>query len=166
MEQNLTPNSNKLSFWTLLYSVLGFTAFQFIPVYFTQQTPRLIYYCILFLAFAFSSVIQLQRYFSRSAHYLITKILSAIFLIAVWMIALLFVLTIPLAVWSEAGTYYVNKNDPEVKIISRYLDLGAFGGGTEPGDYEIVWHRPVTPYFKIEMAIDTNKLDKKNWLRR
>jgi len=68
-------------------------------------------------------------------------------------------------VWTEAGTYYVSKKNPDVQIISRYINEGAFGGGTEPRDYFIVLHRPITPWFKMDTAIDTNKIDKTEWVK-
>ncbi|MCQ6960137.1 hypothetical protein [Mucilaginibacter aquariorum] len=74
-------------------------------------------------------------------------------------------LTKILAVWVDRGTLYYQKNNPEVKIVSRYIDLGAGGGGTEPGDYKIVLKRPITPFFKLETSVDTNAIDKSDWIK-
>jgi hypothetical protein len=70
-----------------------------------------------------------------------------------------------MGVWTSAGTIYTRKNNPEIKIIRRYVDQGAFGGGTSPDDYEIVLHKPLTSLFKIETRIDTLEIDKNEWLK-
>jgi hypothetical protein len=70
-----------------------------------------------------------------------------------------------LAVWDDTTIIYTNKNNPEVKIVSRYVNLGAYGGGTEPEDYEIVVKRPLTRFLKIETSVDTTAINKKEWVR-
>ncbi|WP_158990890.1 hypothetical protein [Mucilaginibacter sp. L196] len=68
--------------------------------------------------------------------------------------------------YSDATTIYISSSNPNLKIVSRFLDEGAFGGGTEPGDYETVVLRPITPFLKIETSIDTTKMDKGEWIRQ
>lgn len=123
------------------------------------------YYGLVYFALLLSSAIELAKYFKSTKHYLFTKIVAPIFLLFVWAIAFIFIVAKFTAIWVEAGTYYTSKNNPEVRIVSRYLDSGALGGGTEPGDYELVLHRPITPYFKLETAVDTNAIDKKDWVK-
>ncbi len=59
----------------------------------------------------------------------------------------------------------LSKDNPEIKIISRYLNEGAFGGGTEPNDYEIVLQRPIFNLFNIQTRVDTNSIDKRKWIK-
>ena len=77
----------------------------------------------------------------------------------------LWTLLLLMGVWSESNTYYVKKSNPDVKIISRYVNLGATGGGTDPGDFHIVLHRPLLYFFKIETSIDTTLISKSDWTR-
>lgn len=67
--------------------------------------------------------------------------------------------------WSVGSVYYVKKNNPKVKIISRYVNQCAYGGGTEPSDYHIVLYRPFLLFFKMETSIDTTKIDKADWIK-
>ena len=53
----------------------------------------------------------------------------------------------------------------KVKIISRYINEGAFGGGTEKGDFHVVLSRPFLGAFKIETSVDTAKIDKRLWVK-
>lgn len=154
-----------LSLWLLIYCTATLTIFQFIPIYFVDQSPRLTFYLCVYFALMFSSVFEMLKYFGRTTHYLITKILSFTFLFFGLITAALFVLSRFMAIWTEAGTFYKSKANPEVRIVRRYLDLGALGGGTEPDDYEVVLHRPLTHWFKIETAVDTSKLDKRDWAK-
>jgi len=158
---------SSISFWLMLYCLLSYTIFQFIPIYFTNADWARIYYIITSLIFVITTLIQLSRHIQRkgrSAYYwsiplvIITLIIVSLFSLA--MVGRSF-----LAVWTEAGTFYVSRTNPEVKIISRYVNEGAFGGGTEPDDYALVVHRPLTSWFKIETAIDTNKIDKTEWVK-
>jgi predicted membrane protein len=154
-----------LSLLLLIYCVATLTLFQFIPVYFVDQAPRLTFYLFVYFALMFSSVFEILKYFGRTTHYLITKILAFVFLFFGFMVALLFVIGQFTVTWTEAAIYYKSKANPKVKILSRYLDAGALGGGTEPEDYKIVLHRPLTRYFKIETTVDTNKIDKDDWIK-
>ena len=40
-----------------------------------------------------------------------------------------------------------------IKIVTRYLNEGAFGGGTKPEDYEVVLKREINPFLKIDFSI-------------
>jgi len=68
--------------------------------------------------------------------------------------------------YASAGTIYVCKNHPQVQIISRYWDMGAWGGGTENDDFEDAVLIPVTPHFKIEFPVNITKIDKENWVKQ
>ena len=50
------------------------------------------------------------------------------------------------------------------KIVSRYVNLGAFGGGKEPEDYETIIRRPFL-FFNLDTAIDTTTIEKSDWTR-
>jgi hypothetical protein len=67
--------------------------------------------------------------------------------------------------WSDAGTLYVRKDNSDIKIVSTYINEGAYGGGTSPEDFHIVLRRPITSFLKIETAIDTTKINKDEWLK-
>ena len=84
---------------------------------------------------------------------------GAIFIFAcIWMFGLLF------SIWTEGTVYFIKKDNPKTKIISRYINEGAFGGGTEPSDYHIVLHRPILGIYKMETSIDTSSINKAGWI--
>ena len=57
----------------------------------------------------------------------------------------------------------IQKDNAKVKIISRYINQGAFGGGTEKVDYHIVLTRPLLFFLKLETYIDTIDIKKEEW---
>jgi len=156
-----------VSFWIMLFCIFCFTAGQFIPVYFVNADLRQNYYLLILILLVLSSGMTAFRRIYRPQK---KNISSAIFISVFFGLAVLVIfgiLTIALyfGVWTEANVLYVKKDNPKVKIISRYVNEGAFGGGTEPDDYQVVLHRPVLFLFKMETSVDTTKIDKKEWER-
>jgi hypothetical protein len=82
---------------------------------------------------------------------------------AVFAVLMFFSLLGSIARRTTAGTYYIAKTNPDIKITRRYQSLGAGGGGTSPDDYETVLERPLTPLFVLVTKIDTNKINKDEW---
>ena len=70
-----------------------------------------------------------------------------------------------MAMWTDAATLYTNKSNPQLKIVSRYKNLGAHGGGTRSDDFETVLSRPITSLLKIQTRVDTNSINKGEWSR-
>lgn len=68
--------------------------------------------------------------------------------------------------WTDTEPIYIKKDNQNIIIVSRYLDEGAFGGGTKPGDYQNVVKRQLTTFLKLETAIDTNSIDKNEWIKQ
>jgi hypothetical protein len=107
-----------------------------------------------------------SMYLPHKNNWKYSTLISLIATLLVFVVFAFITLTKFLTVWTDAATIYVKKTNPQIKIVSRYLNEGAFGGGTEPGDYEIVLERSITPYLKMETLIDTNLINKKEWIKQ
>jgi hypothetical protein len=105
------------------------------------------------------------KYRKPGKHNLLPMFSSLIIGAGVFLIIGLCMFVSSISQWTVAGTYYVKKSNPNIKIVSRYMDEGALGGGTEPDDYHTVLSRPITPLFTLETSVDTTAIDKSEWLR-
>lgn len=165
----LKPNLFYLiSFWLMIYCFFSLTAGHLIPLYFQDDHLRENYYSIIYGVFIITLIIFcFRRYYKPEKKNGIYVVFSSIIVGAgVFIITFIFVIFSSIAVWTDIGTIYVNKRSPDLKIVIRYVNEGAYGGGTEPSDYETVVERPFTPLLKIVTAIDTAKMDKSNWIRK
>lgn len=165
MESTKIKRKYNLSFLMMLFCISSFTIGQYIPIYFRDTGIRgLFYFIILILLVGSVSTFIFKRVYkpqlnnlSSSRLYSILGGLGTFIVFGFWSIGLLF------SGWSEAFTYYVRKDNPKIKIISRYINQGAFGGGTEKDDYQVVLTRPILEVFKMETAIDTTDIKKEEW---
>jgi hypothetical protein len=165
MEEPKSKRKYNVSLLIMLFCIFCFTVGQFIPIYFADTGFRAMYYfiiCILLVATSsrtiFKFIYKPQKNNISTARLFSILAGVAIFIVfGLWTIGLLF------SVWSEASTYYVRKDNSKIKIISRYIDQGAFGGGTEKEDYHIVLTRPFLLFFKMETSIDTLDIKKEEW---
>jgi hypothetical protein len=160
----LKPTISNITYWLMIYCILNFTVFPFIPVYFTNQNTREAYCLVIYFLFVLTSIFQLLKAITNlGIFWKLILFISA--LSGLLMLFFFYVFASSMAVWTDAGTLYTQKNNPKVRIIRRYVDMGAWGGGTSPDDYEIVLHRPLTSVFKIESHIDTLNIDKSVWIK-
>lgn len=85
----------------------------------------------------------------------ITAVVSIVF--AFEILGLLF------AVRDDSFVYYVQKDNENIKIVSSYINKGAYGGGTKRDDYTVMHSRPIGYFFKIDTPIDTLTINKNEW---
>jgi amino acid transporter len=168
MEQTTSKRTYNISFLIMLFCIFCFTVGQFIPIYFTDTGFRTLFYFVIYilLVIAVARTIFKRIHKSRKENVSSAWFYSILFGFATFVIFGLWTLGLFFSVWTEASTLYVKKDNPKIKIIRRYVNEGAFGGGTEPDDYQIVLHRPILFMFKMETSIDTAKIDRANWLQR
>jgi len=167
MEQATSKRTYNISFLIMLFCIFCFTVGQFIPLYFTDTGFRMLFYiviCIL-LVIAVSRTIFKRIHKSRKENISSAWFYSILIGFGTFSIFGLWTLSLFFSVWTEASIYFVKKDNPNIKIISRYLNEGAFGGGTEPDDYEIVLHRPFLGFFKMETSVDTTKINRVEWAK-
>ena len=162
LRNRLKPTLPNITFWVMIFCILNFTLFLFIPIYFVDQDIRETYRLIIYFLFAITFIFQILRP-NSNIFWKVFSFIGGLFGLVILFIFYLFASA--MAVWTEAGTLYTNKSNPEVRIISRYVDLGALGGGTSPDDYEIVLHRPLISIFKLETKIDTLTINKNEWVK-
>ena len=156
-----------VSLLLMLFCIFSFTVGQFIPIYFANADFRALYYFIIFILLVaatgrtiFKSIYKPQKNNISSAR-LISILVGFLSFVVFGFLTIVFCF----AVWTEANVFYIQKDNPKVKIISRYVNEGAFGGGTEATDYQIVLHRPVLFIFNMETSIDTALIDKQKWIK-
>ncbi len=169
MKEINTKTKKKFSilFLVPIFFIFFYTVGQFIPVYFIDSNLRMRFYIFIFILLVVSVIWTIFKivYNPKEGNIVKASVASLLigfisfFIFGFWTIILF------LGVWAEAATYYVKKSNPQVKIISRYVNEGAFGGGTEPGDYHMVVHRPFLFLFKIETSVDTISIDKNEWIK-
>jgi len=155
------------AFFMMLFCIFCFTAGQYVPVYFTNLGCRSLFYIVLLIALLGSMAVSLAKYIKGQGKINYWWSITISVLVAAITTLVFAVLTLGLLMgcWTDMTTIYVQKNNPDVKIVSRYWNEGAFGGGTSRDDYFIVFRRPITPLFIIETSVDTNKIDKSKWVR-
>lgn len=165
MEEATPKRKYNVSFLIMLFCIFCFTVGQFIPIYFTDTGFRGMFYFIVYIllvATASRTIFKLvykpqKNNISTARLFSILTGLATFVIFGLWTMGLLF------SVLSEAFTYYVRKDNAKIKIISRYINEGAFGGGTEKEDYHIVLTRPFLFFFKMETSIDTLDIKKEEW---
>jgi len=158
---------DRIILWFMIFGIITFTVGQYIPIYFTNQGIRIFYYLIVLSLTVITVYITAYKamYLPHKDNRIYSGIISAITTILIFIVFAFITLGTIMTDWTDAEIIYTNKNNSNIKIVSRYINEGAFGGGTEPRDYEIVVNRPFTPFFKIETSIDTTKINKSDWVK-
>lgn len=165
MEQTASKRKYNISFAIMLFCIFCFTVGQFIPIYFADTGFKAMYYCIIYIlliATASRTIFKLI-YKPEKNNISTARLFSILTGVATFIVFGLWTIAQFIAVWSDAYTYYVRKDNAKIKIISRYINLGAFGGGTEKEDYQIVLTRPILFFLKMETSIDTLEIKKEEW---
>lgn len=163
----ITNRKYDIAFWLIIVCIFILTIGQFIPIYFSNPHIRSYYYFyILLLLIVSIGVYGFQRTYSQAKKNMLYTICCSLTVGAgLFIIIGLYCLGLSLAFWTEAGICYINRNNPEVKIIRRYLDGGALGGNPLPSDYHVVLERPILLGLNLETSIDTNTINKKEWMK-
>jgi hypothetical protein len=169
----MSPKSNNrktygIEFWLMIFGLFTFTIGQFIPIYFVEQDIRIFFYpaILLITVVTFAVTVYKSMYLPHKNNWVYSSIITLITTLLLFLIFAGITFGKILTVWTDATTLYVKKDNSQVKIVTRYINEGAFGGGTEPGDYEIVLLRPITPFFKMETTVDKNKIDRSEWVKK
>jgi len=165
MEQWTSKRKYNVSLLIMLLCIFCFTVGQFIPIYFADTGFKAMYYFIVYiLLIATASRTIFKLIYNPEKNNISTaKLFSILTGVATFIVFGLWTIAQFIAVWSEAYIYYVRKDNAKIKIISRYINLGAFGGGTEKEDYHIVLTRPILFFLKMETSIDTLNINKEEW---
>ncbi|HVX27020.1 MAG TPA: hypothetical protein VHB70_11800 [Parafilimonas sp.] len=167
MEQTKTSKRKYgVAFILILCCIFIFTVGQFIPVYFIDINVRQKFYVGVLSVLLIATTLTVFSFAYKPHRNKFLVGLTSVFVGVITCILFGFwYFFLSLAVWTETATYYVDKDNNKVKIISRYLNEGAFGGGTESSDFEIVLQRPVLNLFNIQTKIDTTSIDKNKWIK-
>ena len=156
----------------MIYCFFTLTIGQFIPIYFDNRNlnsdfKESYYLIILTLILISTTIVAFKRFYKpqQNRRAFLAWFSALIIGAGTCCIFALIVLFNHLAVLTDMTTLYVKKGNRNIKIVTRYLNEGAFGGGTKPEDYEVVLKREINPFLKIETSIDTNTIDKTQWIK-
>jgi len=155
-----------VTFIIMLSCIFIFTLGQFIPIYFIDLNFRQRFYLfVLGVLFITTSLATFPFAYGPNKNKVLAGFTSIFIGIVTCVLFGFWYIILSMTIWTEAATYYISKDNPKIKIISRYLNEGAFGGGTEQSDYETVLQRPVFNLLKVQTKIDTNAIDKHKWIK-
>jgi hypothetical protein len=159
-------NSKRLyraMFWIMIYCVLTDSIGLFIPIYFTNPNSAIYFYPLVLILILITVCVWSYKtmYLPYKDNWIFSSLISA----TTTVLALIAFGTVTLVkIWpieSYDSVIYIKKNAQKTKIIRHYTDLGAMGAATK-----IIQRRELTPFFKIETKIDTNSIDKNEWIRQ
>ena len=151
----------------MLLCVFSFTVGQLIPIYFSNDSFRNLYNFLIFilLVATISRTTFKFIYKPQKDNISLARLVSILVGFTAFVVFGLLTIGFAFSVRTESFVFYVQKDNSKVKIISRYINEGAFGGGTEPNNYQIVLYRPLSDFFNLQTSIDTTFIDKNEWLR-
>jgi len=154
---------SKIVLWIMILCFLINTVGRFIPIYFVDpETADYFGRAIFILTLISVGITAFRACYNRQEDN--WRLSTSISILSIFL-AFIFVGMITFfngfAANSDVKVLYVSRNDPKVKIIKLYVDLGAMGDG-----YSIVLRRDLTSFLKYEKFIDTNTINKKEWIRQ
>ena len=169
-------NRNKIKKYLkmfLIFAPIAYILWLISPLEFIGNGSGMILFCLFTLVYSICILVFLNLIFFKEEEEVInslastTKVLRIIFN-ALFIIGLLLFIFISIIAISLSGRYYektifVFKHNPEVKIIQR-----GSNGGAWDSDYPVYREIKVTPmlhYFRIIQDIDTNRIDRNDWQR-
>ena len=151
-----------LCLWILI-PVLGF----FIPLEFANKNSELIYTKIRFCGLPIAAILLVLTYKIKNKHTPILIVYKIILAIGVaflfYFIAAIILLGSSMCAWTTDKVFFENRQNHSVKIVQR-----SFGCGATDSDYptvKVFKIREITPVFIWVTKIDTNKINKNEWIR-
>lgn len=158
----------RIMLWLMLAGLFIFTIGQYVPVYFSYPDFRLYFYPIMLAStiIAVAAVSYDSMYLPHKDNKLYSTIISLLTTVIVFLVLAFITVGKLMTLLTDTGPIYLMKSNPNVEITSCYINEGAFGGGTEPDDYQIVVKSPLTSFFYIVTSVDTTKIDKTKWIRQ
>jgi len=149
-----------LGFWTLIL-ILRF----FIPLDFTNRDSENSYVRIGIFGFSITATLfVLIRMIKRKhiSEFIVIKIILAN-CVAVSFCIIMTVFLGSMCAWTTDKVFFENKQNSSIKIVQRHFGCGATDS-SEP-TIEVFKIREITPYLIWATKIDTNQIDKNEWIR-
>ena len=150
-----------LCLWLLL-PILGL----FIPLEFVNNSrSEEIYIMIRFCGFPIAAVLSVLTWIkSKDTSYIVVgKIILAVCVAVVsWGVSVIALLG-GVCGYITDNVFFENKQKPSIKIVQRHYDCGAFD--SDYPTYKIFKIKEITSDFIWATEIDTNKIDKNEWIR-
>ena len=142
--------------------MFGFTIGQIIPIELSNREVQRKFYQIGFLGIPFFSGALILSLLKKSDSNRIKslKILGGMLTtIGIFAILMNFIFAIGFSAWKDYNLLYVNKKNPNHKIIEQICDQGAFGYG----GYRTIETKPVLLIFKTTNPKEEKIIDEEMW---
>lgn len=146
----------------LTIATIAFTAGQIIPIEFSEQSDRNLFYDVGFVAIPVSILLTLTGTIKRKdeTKRKLMKIWLTIFASGLSVVLLfLHLFTVGFGAWVDLNVKFRNKENNNIKIVEQLYDIGAFGYGGQ----RVVKMIPLTPLFNYIEKTDTTNIDRGKW---
>jgi len=150
-------------FLWILIPILGL----FIPLEFANNDSEEIYIMIRFYGFPIAATLLILTGMMKRKHTVTLIVTKAIIAICIaifsFFIAAIFLLGGVCGWITDNKMFFENKQNPSIKIVMRSFDCGAFDSSYP--DFKAYKVRKITKDFIWATKIDTNQINKNEWIR-
>ncbi|MFA9213584.1 MAG: hypothetical protein ACEQSR_07020 [Candidatus Methylacidiphilales bacterium] len=155
----------RIALFMLIFWLGAAVLSSFIPLEFASQNFEHAYYSIRFYGVPIAIVFTLTGTIKKKESWveIISKIVLTIFACFGSLVIMTMILFGGMCAWTTDKVLFELKNQPTIKIEERSYGCGATDSG--PSKLGIFKVRNFTPYFVYATPIDTNEIDKSEWLR-
>ncbi len=137
----------------------------FVPLEFASQNVEHSYYSIRFYGVPIAIIFTLTGTLKKKESWgeIISKIVLTIFACLGSLVIMTMMLFGGMCAWTTDKVLFEHKQQSTIKIEKRSFGCGATDSGpSKPGIFKV---NNFTPYFRYATPIDTNEIDKNEWLR-
>jgi len=150
-------------FWIMVLCILIVTFGRSIPIYFVN--PKMAEYFSRGLTYLTLGSIAITTYtnlYNREKNnWILSGSISMIVTLFAWIVIGFITFFDGFSSFTDVEILYVKGSDPDTRIIKQYVDSGALGEG-----YRVVTRSDITSFLKYEEFIDTNTINKKDWIKQ
>jgi len=163
--QLLLKASYRTALFMLIFWLGAAVLSNFVPLEFASQTIEHTYYSIRFYGVPIAIIFTLTGTLKRKETWveIISKIVLTIFACFGSLAIMTIMLFGGMCAWTTDKVLFERKNQLTIKIEERSYGCGATDSGpSKPGVFKV---SNFTPYFRYATPIDTNEINKSEWLR-
>jgi hypothetical protein len=168
MTTSKQPFLFKFIFWTSIFFI-GFWILLpilelFIPLEFTDNEIKNSFYNIRFWGLPLSIMLTLTGTLKPNDSSIGSKVILTLLISGISVFIMIISLFGDMCGWTATGkVFFEDKKDHSIKIVERDYGCGALDSGLPK--YKVVKIKELTKYLVLVTEIDTNKIDKSEWIR-
>ncbi len=152
-----------LVFWIMVFCLLLNTVGRSIPIYFvnpavSEHFGRVVFITTL-ITVCFTLFVQL--YNKEKNNWIFSGLISILITFFTFIILSFITFFDGFSSFTDVQVLYVKKDDSKIKIIRQYVDSGALGDG-----HIAVLRKEILSFLKYEETIDTNSINKSEWIKQ